>query len=65
MKYRTGKECTMMNCKNHEAYSNWCSNLGHRALTECMWCKYSHVSQYQNKRLAVLGESQRPMAFGP
>jgi hypothetical protein len=48
VKNRTGKECKKGNCVNYVAYVNWGRNLGNSALTDCMNCKNSHVSQYKN-----------------
>jgi hypothetical protein len=49
MKSRTGKECHKVNCVCYVAYVNWAKNLGNSSLQNCMNCKYSHVSQYQNQ----------------
>jgi hypothetical protein len=49
MKSRTGKECRKVNCAFHVTYVNWAKNLGNSSLNNCMECKYSHVSQYQNQ----------------
>ena len=34
---------------SYVAYVNWAKNLGNSSLQNCMNCKYSHVSQYQNQ----------------
>jgi hypothetical protein len=49
MKDRIGKECKKVNCVLYVTYVNWAKNLGNSSLVNCMNCKYSHVSQYQNQ----------------